>query len=205
MGWYDRYVVPRMIACACGCKTVAEQRRKVVPFAHGRVLELGFGAGHNLAFYNPSRVSEVVGIEPSPELCARAANADRPAGLSVNLRQGFAEELPFDDGAFDSVVTTFTLCSVRDQQQALNEARRVLRTGGSLFFAEHGRAPDANIARWQERIEPLWKPLMGGCHLTRQVGAAIRRNFTIKTIEGSYFPRTPRFMGWAEVGEAIAS
>lgn len=203
--WYERHILPRLIGCCCGCGAVTEQRRKVIPRASGRVLELGFGAGHNLAHYDPSTVSEVVGVEPSPELRAMAAKAPRPAGLTVTLDDGIAEALPFADASFDSVVTTFTLCTVSDPERALTEARRVLRPGGRLLFAEHGSAPDAGTARWQQRINPLWNRLFGGCHLTRPVSGSVARHFRLGEVEKAYLQGMPRIAAWVETGEAVAA
>jgi len=203
--WYERHILPHLISCCCGCGAVTEQRKKVLPKAHGRVLELGFGAGHNLAYYDPSQASVVIGVEPSPELRAIAAKAPRPDGLSVELRDGVAEELPFPDASFDTVVSTFVMCTVPDHARALAEARRVLRPGGTLCFAEHGSSPDARVARWQQRIDPLWGKLFGGCHLTRPVSGSFSRYFTLQEVDKAYMPGMPRFAAWIETGIAVAA
>ncbi|MBS0476518.1 MAG: class I SAM-dependent methyltransferase, partial [Proteobacteria bacterium] len=122
----------------------------------------------------------------------------------ADLRQGFGEAIPFAEGSFDSVVCTFTLCSVGDQAQTLRELHRVLRPGGRLLFGEHGRAPDASVRRWQERIEPVWKHLAGGCHLTRPITAAIEEaGFRSLSHGERYAPKTPKFAGWMEWGEVV--
>lgn len=181
---------------------IGAQRSKVIPRAHGRVLELGMGAGSNLAFYDPSRVSEVIGIEPSAELRAFIAQAERPAGLAVEAQDGVGEALAFADHSFDCVVSTFTLCTVTDPARVLAEAHRVLRPGGTLLFAEHGLSPDAGIARWQRRLDPLWKRIFGGCHLSRPVSGSIERSFEIRSLDRHYLAKTPRVAGWVELGEA---
>jgi len=201
--FYDRYVLPHFINCACGSKPIRYQRRKVVPRASGRVLELGVGGGLNLAFYDAAKVVSVTGVDPSESLRRKALEAPRPEGLQVEVRDGEAEALPFEDGAFDTVVCTFTLCSVRSPAAALAEARRALKPGGILLFSEHGLSPDADVQRWQRRLEPIWKPLAGGCHLTLPVAASIKAaGFTLAEVETMYLPGTPRPLGWAEWGVA---
>ena len=205
-GFWDRHVMPRLIGCACASKPIMKQREKVVPKARGRVLELGIGLGLNLAWYDPSRVDSVIGVDPSLELLDRALAAPRPEGLQVEIREGVAESLPFAAESFDCVVCTFTLCSVQSPAAALAEAKRVLKPGGSFLFAEHGLAPDAGVARWQRRLEPAWKAIAGGCHLTRPITAAIAgAGFAVGSPAGMYLPGTPRALGWSEWGEALAA
>jgi len=180
-----------------------KQRAKIVPKAEGRVLELGIGMGMNLGFYDPARVSEVMGVDPSPELRAIAEAAARDPALKVRVEDGTAEALPFDDRSFDTVVCTFTLCSVCAPPQALAEARRVLKAGGRFLYCEHGLAPDPGVVKWQRRIEPIWKRIAGGCHLTRPVTSAIQAaGFLVERVETMYLPRTPKFAGWNEWGAA---
>lgn len=200
---YDRFVLPRLLKCACSSPPIMKQRAKIVPKAEGRVLELGIGMGMNLGFYDAARVSEVMGVDPSPELRAIAEAATRDPALKVRVEDGTAEALPFDDRSFDSVVCTFTLCSVCTPPQALAEARRVLKPGGRFLYCEHGLAPDAGVAKWQRRIEPVWKRIAGGCHLTRPVTSAIQAaGFRVEKVDTMYLPRTPRFAGWNEWGVA---
>ena len=201
--FYDRHILPRVICLACGSPAVMKQRAKVVPQARGRVLELGVGGGLNLAFYDPSAVAEVVGVDPSAELRAVAAAAPRAHGLKVSVCEGTAEALPLEDASFDTVVCTFTLCSVASPAAALAEARRVLKPGGRVLFCEHGLAPDPAVARWQRRVEPVWKRLAGGCHLTRPVAGTIRAaGLSIDRLDSMYLPKAPRMLGWNEWGEA---
>lgn len=203
--FYERRILPRLLTCACASPPIMRQRAKIVPQAAGRVLELGVGMGLNLAFYDPDRVESVTGVDPAPELRALAEAAPRDPRLAVSVAEGAAEALPFEAGAFDSVVCTFTLCSVQDPAAALAEARRVLKPGGRLFFCEHGLAPDPGVARWQRRVEPLWKRLAGGCHLSRPVATGIAgAGFTLDRVETMYLPRTPRIAGWNEWGVAVA-
>jgi SAM-dependent methyltransferase len=203
MSLYDRYVVPWLINCACSAPAIARQRAKVVPDAAGRVLELGMGGGLNLPFYDPARVAQLEAIEPSDRLRRMAEQAAAHAGVAAHIAPGRAEGLPFEDGAFDTVVCTFTLCSVQDPAAALAETRRVLRPGGRLLFCEHGLAPDAEVVKWQRRIEPIWKRIAGGCHLTRPVTPAIEAaGFRVLVKDTMYLPGAPRWAGWNEWGQA---
>lgn len=203
--WWDRHVVPKMIGTCCGMPQLQKMRAKVVPMASGRVLELGAGGAANLPLYDRGQVQHVTGIDPSPELIAlarrRMTDADTQF-FSVLAEQ--AEDLPFDDDSFDSVVTTFTLCTVGDQARALQEAKRVLKPGGQLLFLEHGLAPDARTRRWQHRLDPIWCRLAGGCHLHRPVtDAIVTAGFRVPERHGRYMPRTPSFLGWMEWGTAL--
>jgi SAM-dependent methyltransferase len=200
---YDRFILPRLLSCACSSPPMMRQRAKVVPRAVGKVLELGIGLGLNLAFYDPDKVTGVIGVDPAAELRAAALAAPHDPRLQVEVRDGTAEALPFADASFDTVVCTFTLCSVHNPAAALAEARRVLRPGGRLLYCEHGLAPDGDVARWQRRIEPIWKRIAGGCHLTRPIGGAIAAaGFTLDETDSMYVPNTPRIAGWNEWGAA---
>ena len=202
--FYDRHIMPRLIGCACASNPIMRQRAKIVPLATGRVLELGIGGGLNLAFYDPTKVSEVNGVDPSHALRDRAAAADRPAGLKVTVQPGVAEALPFDNGTFDTGVCTYTLCSVRSSAATLSEAFRTLKPGGRFLFCEHGLAPDAGVARWQRRIEPMWRKIAGDCHLTRAVAPTITGGgFEIEHLDTMYLPNTPKIAGWQEWGAAV--
>lgn len=201
--WYDDHLLPYLVDFACGLPVVAAQRRKVIPQAAGRVLEIGIGTGRNLAFYDPAKVSALVGIDPAEQMHPLARRRSARAGLPVELRTLAAERLPLDTSSFDCVVCTYTLCSVADPLAALAEMRRVLRPGGRLLFAEHGLAPDAAVARWQARIEPYWTRIAGGCHLTRDVPLLLREAGFRARVEEGYFSR-PRLLGYGFVGDAQA-
>ncbi|WP_332772572.1 class I SAM-dependent methyltransferase [Phenylobacterium sp.] len=203
--FYERRILPRLLTCACAASPIMKQRAKIVPLASGRVLELGIGMGLNLALYDADKVESVAGVDPAAELRALALAAPRDPRLAVSVVEGTAEALPFPDASFDSVVCTFTLCSVQTPATALAEARRVLKPGGRFLFCEHGLAPDSEVAKWQRRVEPIWKRLAGGCHLTRPVAGAIAASgFSIQNLETFYLPKTPRIAGWNEWGVAIA-
>ncbi len=203
MHFWDRHVLPRLIRIACSQGALMKRRLRVVPAARGRTLELGCGGGINLSLYDREAVTTLVGVDPHPELARAARGRARELDLPVRVHEGIAEELPFAGERFDTVVVTFTLCSVADPAAALAEARRVLRPGGRLLFLEHGLAPDPQVARTQARIEPLWKRIAGGCHLTRPVTPAIEAA-GFRLLEGGkgYLERSPRFAGWTEWGVA---
>ena len=201
--FYDRFILPRLLTCACSASPIMRQRAKIVPRATGRVLELGVGMGLNLAYYDPEKVSSIVGVDPAAELRAAALAAPRNPRLDLAVEDGTAEALPFEDKSFDSVVCTFTLCSVHTPPEALAAARRVLKPGGRLFYCEHGLAPDPGVAKWQRRVEPIWKRIAGGCHLTRPISTAIAAaGFTLGPVESMYVPKTPKIAAWNEWGEA---
>jgi ubiquinone/menaquinone biosynthesis C-methylase UbiE len=202
--WYDEHVVPRFIKCACSAPAVMALREKVVPLASGSVFEIGCGGGINQVLYDAARITSYSGMDPSAKGLEFARRAAAAKGWQADIRQGFGEAIPFPDASFDCVVCTFTLCSVGDQAQTLSELRRILKPGGRLLFGEHGRAPDASVQKWQDRIEPVWKRLAGGCHLTRPVTSAIEAAGFRSTSHGErYAPQTPKFAGWMEWGEAI--
>lgn len=201
--FWDRHIMPRMITFCCSQPAIAKARGRIVPRAAGRVLELGCGGGINLDHYDRSRITGLAGVDPSPQLLEAARAKAKERGFDADFRAGFAEQLPFADASFDTVLTTFTLCSVRDPQAVLREMRRVLRPDGSILFLEHGAAPDPGPARWQQRIEPMWKRIAGGCHLTRPVSRSFAdQGFRLNDCDSRYMPKTPRFLGWIEMGEA---
>lgn len=201
--WYEATIMPKLITCACSQGQVMKRRAAVVPRAHGDVFELGCGGGINHAFYDPAAITSYAGIDPHAGLLEGARAAAREKGWAADLRKGRGEAIPFADSSFDCVVCTFTLCSVQDPRQVMAELRRILRPGGEALFLEHGRAPDAGVLRWQERIEPVWKHLAGGCHLTRQIAIALKgAGFAVETLGQDYTPQAPRFAGWMEWGIA---
>jgi ubiquinone/menaquinone biosynthesis C-methylase UbiE len=201
--WYEATIMPRLITCACSQGQVMKRRSEVVPLARGDVFELGCGGGINHAFYDPQAITSYAGIDPHAGLLDGARAAAREKGWAADLRQGRGEAIPFGDASFDCVVCTFTLCSVQDPSQVIREMRRILRPGGQALFLEHGRAPDADVQRWQERIEPVWKHLAGGCHLTRPIASALAgAGFAVETLGEGYTPQAPRFAGWMEWGTA---
>lgn len=201
--WYDAHLMPKLVTFACGQGQVMKRRSQLVPLATGDVFELGCGGGLNQEFYQTSLVSSFSGIDPHTGLLENARARATARGWDHNIREGVGEKIPFRDSSFDTVVCTFTLCSVDDPGQVMSEMRRILRPGGRLLFLEHGRAPESDVARWQDRIEPVWKRIAGGCHLTRPIGAALRgAGFEVEPMGQGYLPKAPRFAAWNEWGIA---
>jgi len=172
MGFYQDQIVPLLINWSMRQKNLAAYRTRIIPAAEGRVLEIGIGSGLNLPFYSRN-VARVIGLEPSPRLLAMARRVERTGNGPVEFIEGSAEAIPLQDASVDTVVTTWTLCSIPDALRALCDMRRVLRPGGRLLFVEHGRAPDPKVIWWQDRLTPVWKRLGGGCHLNRAIGTLI--------------------------------
>jgi len=201
MGLYRRFVLPRMLHLSCGVRPVMEQRAKLVPSARGRVLEVGVGSGLNLRLYDPEKVERVYGLDPAPEMLRMAAGPASEAPVDVELVPAGGEKIPFEDDSFDTVVMTYTLCTIPDPIRAVREMSRVLKPGGRLLFAEHGLAPDESVRRWQRRVAPLWRRVAGGCHLERDIPALLRAGgFDIASMDTMYLPgwRPATFTYWGE-------
>jgi ubiquinone/menaquinone biosynthesis C-methylase UbiE len=204
MGFYDRHILPRLIGCACGAKPIAKQRAKITPQAEGVVLELGFGSGLNLPFYDPAKVSRVIAVEPSLSMVSRAEKAIAQRPIPVEVRLEGAESLSVPDHSVDTVLLTYTLCTVPDAPASLRAACRALKPDGKLLFCEHGLAPDPQVARFQQRLEPLWSRLAGGCRLTQDAPALLSASgFRLIRIETMYLPGAPRWAGFNAWGEAV--
>jgi len=171
--FYEDWILPRLIDIAMSQRQLLRYRRALVPRALGRVLEVGVGSGLNLPYYD-AKVESVLGIDPSPRLLALARRAAASVPVRTDFVLGSATELPLKSGSVDTVVMTWTLCSIPDPQAALQEMRRVLKPHGALLFVEHGLAPNAGVARWQRALTPLWRRLSGGCHLDRRIDELVR-------------------------------
>lgn len=203
MGFYENYILPHMIDWACGQRPIARQREKVVPRAEGRILEIGMGSGLNIPFYDPSRVELVWGLEPSEGMRRRAANRVASAPFEIRWLGLPGEEIPLDDDSADTVLLTYTLCTIPDFRAALAQMRRVLKPGGRLLFSEHGAAPDADVRKWQDRINPAWKRIAGGCNINRDVPRALEdAGFKIHEVDTMYLPKTPRIAAFQYWGYA---
>ena len=191
MGFYAEKILPTVIDIGCSMEPAMALRRKLVPEARGRVLEVGMGSGINLAFYDPQRVEFVWGLD-----------LDR-CPVEVRLLDLPGEQIPLDDNSVDTVLLTFTLCTIPDWKAALAQMYRVMKPGGELLFCEHGRAEDPAVHKWQDRITPLWKKCFGGCHLNRPIAELIADGgFDIRSLENFYMDQGPKFVGYMYVGRA---
>lgn len=206
MSFYENYILPRFIRCACGTKPIMKQREKVVPQAHGTVLEIGIGSGLNLPYYDASKVDRLIGLDPSEASWALAA--EKAAGLDFDVEFiGLpGEQIPLDENSVDSIVVTYSLCTIPDPIAALQGMARVLRPGGEMVFCEHGKAPDANVAKWQDRVNPAWRVIGGGCNLNREIPNLLAAGgFAVSKLEECYLPGTPRIAGYNYWGSAQLS
>ena len=197
MGLYDKYILPKFLNCACGSKPINYQRQKVVPLAKGKVLDIGIGSGLNIPFYNSDQIDKVIGIDPSHELIELAKELANDSKASIELVIGSAESIPYPDNFFDTVLVTYTMCTIPNVAIANKEMWRVLKDDGRLIFCEHGLAPDKKISKWQNRIDPLWGKIAGGCHLNRDIQKLITdAGFSFESLDKMYIPSTPKFAGY---------
>lgn len=202
MGFYDDRILPHLIHLSMRNRQVARHRQRVIPAATGRVLEVGIGSGLNLPFY-ANTVTELVGVDPSARLIAMARRAAGGLPFDVEFMDRSAEALPLDDRSFDSVVSTWTLCSIPDARAALTEIRRVLKPGGELIFIEHGASPDQRVASWQDRLNPIWTRFAGGCQINKPIDALITGSgFSITRLEADYLVAGPKVLTFHYDGRA---
>ena len=189
MSVYADHILPHLINRACSTKPTRKQREKIVHRAYGDVLEIGFGGGLNLRHYDRDNVRRVFGLEPSEGMRKSAADVIAETDIDVELIDLPGEEIPLDDNSVDSVLVTYTLCTIPDAVTALRGMRRVLKSGGHLFFCEHGKAPDTNVHKWQRRLNPGWRLVSGGCNMDRDIPALLREGgFDIEDDNRMYVP-----------------
>jgi ubiquinone/menaquinone biosynthesis C-methylase UbiE len=194
MGFYRDRIVPHLVSLSMRNSRMAPYRQRILADAEGRVLEIDVGSGENLPLYT-NRASEIVGVEPHPRLLAMASV--QPSRVRTKLIEGSAESLPLEGSSVDTVVTTWTLCTILDVERSLQEMRRVLRPGGQLLFVEHGLSPDQDVRKWQNRLNPMWKRIAGGCQLNRPIPDLIEAaGFSISRLDKGYMqgPRPMTFM-----------
>jgi ubiquinone/menaquinone biosynthesis C-methylase UbiE len=203
LGFYEKYILPKFLNCACGTKPINYQREKIVPLAKGIVLDIGIGSGLNIPFYNKSNIDHLYGLDPSEELLKIAKPLAKKNELKVEFLQCGAEAIPLPHNSIDTVLITYTMCTIPDIKLSNSEIMRVLKPEGQLLFCEHGLAPDKNIAKWQRRINPIWSKIAGGCNLNRDIPKLITSSgFKILNMEEMYLPSTPKFAGYNYWGVA---
>ena len=201
---WSKFIQPRLISFACATKPFMIQRIKIVPLAKGTVLEIGIGSGLNIPLYDENHVKKVVGVDPSEDMQALAKNRINESPIDIQLVVADAAKIPLDDQSIDTIVCTYTLCTVSNPEGVLKEMKRILKPGGKFLFSEHGHAPDESVNKFQLRLEPFWKFLADGCHLTRSIPELLRANgMKLDKMETMYLPSTPRFVGFNYWGSAV--
>lgn len=189
MGFYSKHILPSLINLTCKTSSLTKQREKVIPFASGNILEIGVGTGLNLPFYNSRNILKLTAIDPYEETWQKREIDISKLDYKFEFVKASAEELPFKNNTFDTIVITYSLCTIPDVDKALREMSRVLKQDGTLIFCEHGVAPDKKVSATQDFINPIWKPLSGGCNLNRNIPELIEKNgFTIQDLKSMYIP-----------------
>lgn len=205
MSWYEERVLPLMIRKVCSAKPNMKQREKIVPLASGVVLEVGFGTGLNLPYYDRNIVRKVFALEPSEGMRKLAASPIHESQLDVELIDLPGEQIPLAAGSVDTVLITYTLCTIPDALSALDGMRRVLRPGGKLLFCEHGRAPDESVRAWQNRLNPAWRKIAGGCNMNRDIPSLLKAGgFRVENDYRMYIPGV-RALCYNYWGSAVAA
>ena len=184
---YNKYILPKILDFTCSLGSITKQRKKVIPLAKGNVLEIGIGSGRNIPFYDPKKIKNIYGIDSSFEMLEIFKKNSENLSFSTNFIYALAESIPFCDNSVDTIVITYTLCSIFNVEYALKEMRRVLKPGGELIFCEHGKAPDKYIIKVQDFLNPIWLRFSGGCNLNRNIPLLIEQaGFKIKKINTMY-------------------
>ena len=200
---YEKYILPKLLDKCCSTKPVNYQRKKIVPHAKGTILEIGIGSGLNIPFYEKSKVEKIYGLDPSPELCEMAKQAAIKNEIDISFLLNGAEEIKLTSNSIDTVLLTYTLCTIPNPFDALREIKRVMKSDGRILFCEHGVAPDDKVIKWQNRINPLWGKLFGGCNINRNIPNILLENgFKINGLEQMYLPSTPKIVGYNYWGNA---
>ena len=201
---YDKYVLPKILSFTCNTKPINYQRKKIIPSATGFVVELGVGAGANFRFYIPEKILKVIAIDPSSELNILAREEAKKYNIEIQILNQSAENIPFEDNSIDTVVSTYTLCSIPNPDQTMREVYRVLKPNGIFLFSEHGRSPDRFTVFIQDQVEFFYPFISGGCHCNRDIKKVISNsNLEFQSLDTTYLPGTQKFLGFNYWGTAI--
>jgi len=201
---YDKYILPHLLNCSCNTKPFTVQRKKVIPLATGKVLEVGIGSGLNLPFYQKDSIKEIWGLDPSKELLLMAKKKAKAENMDVQFLNATAESIQLDDNFFDTVVVTYTMCTISNLNQALSEIKRVMKTDGRLIFCEHGASPEPGVFVWQNRLNKVWSKISGGCNINKDIPSIIESSgLVVSQLETMYLPKTPKMLGYNYWGSAV--
>ena len=205
MSLYEKYFLPKLLDFCCGMEGFQNKRSQIVPLAHGRILEIGIGSGLNFDHYNFDKVEEIIGVDPAVSSVAMARSRSSQYNSKISFIESSAESIDLPSNTFDCVVIGYSLCTIPDPLKALAEARRLMKPEGSLFFMEHGLAPEQNIQKWQHRLTPGWKKIGGGCNLNRDIENLISSSgFQFKSLSKKYI-KGPKIAAFQYYGEAVKS
>ena len=203
MGFYNKYILPKIINAGCGTKPIRKQREKVLPLCKGIVLEIGCGSGLNFSFYEENNIDKLYALEPDKEMLRQAESVVKEVNFPITFLETGAEKIPLKDDSIDTALLTYTLCTIPDPLAALLEIRRVLKKGGKLVFCEHGMAPENNVKKMQNFINSFWPIFVGGCNLNRDIPSLIKdAGFLVDNLETMYLPKTPKWFGYNYWGSA---
>ena len=203
MGFYNKYILPKIINAGCGTKPIRKQREKVLPLCKGIVLEIGCGSGLNFSFYEENNIDKLYALEPDKEMLRQAESVVKEVNFPITFLETGAEKIPLEDDSIDTALLTYTLCTIPDPIAALLEIRRVLKKGGKLVFCEHGMAPENNVKKMQNFINSFWPIFVGGCNLNRDIPSLIKdAGFLVDNLETMYLPKTPKWFGYNYWGSA---
>ena len=204
MNLYDKYILPHLLNCSCNTKPFIHQRKKVIPLATGNVLEVGIGSGLNLPYYQKDNIKEIWGLDPSEELLEMARKKAKVEDMDVQFLNAKAEVMELDDNYFDTVLMTYTMCTIPNLSQALSEIKRVMKTDGRLVFCEHGASPEQQVFKWQNRVNNIWSKISGGCNINKNIPSIIESSgLIISQMETMYLPKTPKILGYNYWGSAV--
>jgi len=194
---YDKFVLPKLLDVCCSTKPINYHRNKIVPNAKGDILEVGIGSGLNIPYYDPKKINKIIGLDPSEELNEMAKENAAKSDINIDILIAGAEEIPLPSNSIDTVLITYTLCTIPNLADSLKEIKRVMKNDAEMIFCEHGIAPDLRIQNWQNKINPLWGKLFGGCNINRDIPKIlVNSEFKIQTLEQMYLPSTPKIVGY---------